>query len=34
MDDVLKLALDGPLTPLAPTPEGSDIGDAADAITH
>ena len=33
MDEVLKVALDGPLTPLTPTPE-AEIGGAADAITH
>ena len=33
MDDVLKTALDGPLTPLTPTPE-PDIDDSSEAITH
>jgi ATP-dependent Lon protease len=31
MDDVLKIALERPLTPLPPSPE---IGESADAITH
>jgi ATP-dependent Lon protease len=34
MDEVLKIALDGPLTPIPPSPDSSDIGDPADAITH
>jgi ATP-dependent Lon protease len=34
MDEVLKIALDGPLTPLPPSPESGDIGDPAEAITH
>jgi ATP-dependent Lon protease len=33
MDEVLKVALDGPLTPLTPTPDG-DIDESAEAITH
>ncbi len=33
MDEVLKVALDGPLTPLTPTPD-ADIDESADAITH
>jgi len=33
MDEVLKVALAGPLTPLTPTPD-ADIDDAAEAITH
>jgi ATP-dependent Lon protease len=33
MDEVLKVALDGPLTPLTPTPD-ADIDGSADAITH
>ncbi len=33
MDEVLKIALEGPLTPLPPSAEPA-IGDAADAITH
>jgi hypothetical protein len=32
---VLKLALDGPLTPIPPTPDAPVVDDdAADAITH
>ena len=34
MDEVLKIALDGQLTPLPPSAESGDIGDSADAITH
>ena len=34
MDDVLKIALERPLTPLPPSAEPAGIGDAADAITH
>ena len=34
MDDVLKIALEGPLTPLPPSAEPAGIGDSADAITH
>ena len=34
MDDVLKIALERPLTPLPPSPEPAVIGDSADAITH
>jgi ATP-dependent Lon protease len=36
MDEVLKQALDGPLTPIAPTPDAvvAVDDDAADAITH
>ena len=33
MDEVLKIALDGPLTPLAPAPDAA-IDEASDAITH
>ena len=33
MDEVLKTALAGPLTPLTPTPDG-DIAESSDAITH
>jgi ATP-dependent Lon protease len=33
MDEVLKVALDGPLTPLTPTPD-ADIDESAEAITH
>jgi ATP-dependent Lon protease len=34
MDEVLKIALEGPLTPLPPSPDAGEIGDASDAITH
>ncbi len=34
MDEVLKIALAGPLTPLPPSPDSGDIGDSAEAITH
>jgi ATP-dependent Lon protease len=34
MDEVLKIALDGQLTPLPPSAESGDIGDSAEAITH
>jgi ATP-dependent Lon protease len=34
MDDVLKIALDGPLTPLPPSAEPAEIGESTDAITH
>ncbi len=37
MDEVLKQALDGTLTPIAPTPDAAvevDVDDAPDAITH
>jgi ATP-dependent Lon protease len=34
MDEVLKIALEGPLTPLPPSPEPPELGEAADAITH
>ena len=35
MDEVLKIALDGPLTPLPPSRRHRPmIGDSADAITH
>jgi ATP-dependent Lon protease len=34
MDEVLKVALDGPLTPLPPSPDTGEIGESADAITH
>jgi ATP-dependent Lon protease len=35
MDEVLKLALDGPLTPIPPTPDAPVVDDeATDAITH
>jgi len=33
MDEVLKVALSGPLTPIPPTPD-SDFDDASDATTH
>ncbi len=33
MDEVLKIALDGPLTPLTPTPD-AEFDEAADATTH
>ena len=33
MDEVLKVALDGTLTPIPPTPE-SDFDEASDATTH
>ena len=33
MDEVLKIALAGPLTPLAPTPD-TDFEESADATTH
>ena len=33
MDEVLKVALDGPLTPLTPTPD-AEIDGSAEAITH
>jgi ATP-dependent Lon protease len=34
MDDVLKIALEGPLTPLPPSPDSGDLGESAEAITH
>jgi len=34
MDEVLKIALAGPLTPLPPSPDSGEIGESADAITH
>jgi ATP-dependent Lon protease len=34
MDEVLKIALAGPLTPLPPSGESSDLGDSPEAITH
>ena len=37
MDEVLKQALDGPLTPITPTPDTAvdvEVDDAPDAITH
>jgi hypothetical protein len=37
MDEVLKQALDGQLTPIAPTPDAVEVevdDDASDAITH
>ena len=37
MDEVLKHALDGTLTPIAPTPDTAvdvEVDDAPDAITH
>ena len=34
MDEVLKIALAGPLTPLPPSPDSGDIGDSAEALTH
>jgi hypothetical protein len=33
MDEVLKIALAGPLTPIPPTPE-TDFEEASDATTH
>jgi ATP-dependent Lon protease len=33
MDEVLKVALEGPLTPIPPTPD-ADFDEAADATTH
>ena len=33
MDEVLKIALDGPLTPIAPTPDDS-FDESADTMTH
>jgi ATP-dependent Lon protease len=33
MDEVLKIALDGPLTPIPPSPE-ADFDEASDATTH
>jgi ATP-dependent Lon protease len=33
MDEVLKIALTGPLTPIPPTPD-SDFDESADATTH
>ena len=33
MDEVLKVALDGPLTPIPPSPEG-DYDESHDATTH
>jgi ATP-dependent Lon protease len=33
MDEVLKIALDGPLTPIPPTPD-ADFNEASDATTH
>ena len=33
MDEVLKIALDGPLTPMPPTPD-ADFDESADATTH
>jgi ATP-dependent Lon protease len=33
MDEVLKIALDGPLTPIPPSPD-SDYDEAHDATTH
>jgi hypothetical protein len=34
MDEVLKIALEGPLTPLPPSPDTPEISEATDAITH
>jgi ATP-dependent Lon protease len=34
MDEVLRSALESPLTPLAPAPEAPEIADSSDAITH
>ncbi len=34
MDEVLKIALDGPLTPIPPTPEADFVGESPDATTH
>jgi ATP-dependent Lon protease len=35
MDEVLQRALDGPLTPIAPTPDAVEVDDdAADTLTH
>ena len=33
MDEVLKIALDGPLTPIPPTPD-ADFEESSDATTH
>jgi hypothetical protein len=33
MDEVLKIALDGPLTPIPPTPD-TEFDDSSDARTH
>jgi len=34
MDEVLKIALDGPLTPIPPTPETDFVDESPDATTH
>ncbi len=34
MDEVLKTALAGPLTPIAPSDEAAVVGDAPDTVTH
>jgi hypothetical protein len=34
MDEVLKIALDGPLTPLPPSADSGDIAGSSEAITH
>ncbi len=34
MDEVLKIALDGPLTPIPPTPDADVVDEAPDATTH
>ncbi|HXG88125.1 MAG TPA: endopeptidase La [Vicinamibacterales bacterium] len=34
MDEVLKLALAGPIVPIPPTPDAPVVDDGADAITH
>jgi len=34
MDEVLKIALEGPLTPLPPSPDTPEISESTDAITH
>ena len=34
MDEVLKVALDGPLTPIPPTPDADFVDEAPDATTH
>jgi ATP-dependent Lon protease len=34
MDEVLKTALAGPLTPIAPSDDAAVVGDAPDAVTH
>jgi hypothetical protein len=34
MDEVLKVALDGPLTPIPPSPDADFVDEASDATTH